>query len=263
MTTAFDSILPYGHPHAHATQPNTLNMDNLQTKTPTQCEHRHTRTLNVLIACEESQAECIAFRRLGHRAFSCDIQKARFHDEWHIRGDVTPYLMGTTYFKTEDGKRHRLKRWDLIIAHPPCTYLSKVGSLWLYVNPNRWATIGGKRVQINAERWKAMKQAREFFMTCLNAKAKYLAVENPIPMACAQLPKPTTFVHPSWFGVKYTKKTLYWLKNLPPIMPTIEYPNPKVYVNCSRGKYRSRTFPQVADALARQWSDYILDELNK
>lgn len=223
---------------------------------------RRTRTLNVLIACEESQAECIAFRRLGHRAFSCDLQKARYHDEWHIVGDVTPYLMGTAHFKTADGKRHRLTHWDLIIAHPPCTYLSKVGSPWLYINPNRWATINGKRVQINAERWKAMKLAREFFMTCLNANVHYLAVENPIPMACAQLPKPSTFLHPSWFGVKYTKKTLYWLKNLPPIMPTIDYPNPKQYVRSSRGKYRSRTFPQVAEALAAQWSAYILDELN-
>lgn len=223
---------------------------------------RRTRTLNVLIACEESQAECIAFRRLGHRAFSCDLQKARYHDEWHIHGDATPYLMGTTHFKTADGKIHRLTHWDLIIAHPPCTYLSKVGSPWLYVKPDRWETINGRCVQVNQERWEAMKQAREFFMLCMNANSHYLAVENPLPMAAAQLPKPSTFLHPSWFGVKYTKKTLYWLKNLPPIMPTIEYPNPKQFVYCSRGKYRSRTFPQVAEALARQWSAYILDELN-
>lgn len=228
----------------------------------TQRARRRTRTLNVLIVCEESQAECIAFRRLGHRAFSCDIQKARYHDEWHILGDATPYLMGTTQFKTADGKKHRLTHWDLIIAHPPCTYLCKVSSLWLYHAADRWATINGKRVQINTERWEAMKRAREFFYLCLAAKAKYVAVENPLPMSAAQLPKPSTFVHPSWFGVKYTKKTLYWLRNLPPVMPTIEHPSPKQYVRCSRGKYRSRTFPQVANALARQWSDYILDELN-
>lgn len=224
---------------------------------------RRTRTLNVLIACEESQAECIAFRRLGHRAFSCDLQKARYHDEWHIKGDVTPYLMGTTHFKTADGKRHRLTHWDLIIAHPPCTYLCKVGSPWLYVEPDRWATINGKHVQVNSRRWIAMKRAREFFITCLNANAHYLAVENPLPMAAAQLPKPSTFLHPSWFGAKYTKKTLYWLKNLPPVMPTLEYPNPQCYTTSSRGKYRSRTFTQVAEALAAQWSAYILDELNK
>lgn len=238
-------------------------MNKLSTKTLTQRAHRRTRTLNVLVACEESQAECIAFRRLGHRAFSCDLQKARYHDEWHIMGDVTPYLMGTTQFKTADGKRHSLARWDLIIAHPPCTYLCKVGSPWLYKDPDRWATVRGKRVQVNAERWDLMKQAREFFMTCLSANTHYLAVENPLPMACAQLPKPSTFIQPSWFGVKYTKKTLYWLKNLPPILPTIEHANPREYVRSSRGKYRSRTFPQVAEALAVQWSSYILDEINR
>lgn len=237
-------------------------MKHLNNNSLTGRARRRTRTLNVLIACEESQAECIAFRRLGHRAFSCDIQKARYHNEWHIQGDVTPLLSGQTKFRTADGKRHSLVQWDLIIAHPPCTYLCKVGSPWLYANQNGWTIINGKHVQINQERWDAMKRAREFFMLCLNAKAHYLAVENPLPMAAAQLPKPSTFLQPSWFGVKYTKKTLYWLKNLPPIMPTVEHPNPKSFVHCSRGKYRSRTFPQVADALARQWSAYILDELN-
>lgn len=235
-------------------------MNNLETNSYTGRARR--RALNVLIACEESQAECIAFRRLGHRAFSCDIQKARYHDEWHIMGDVTPYLMGTTTFATADGKRHRLSHWDLIIAHPPCTYLCKVGSPWLYVQPDRWATISGRRIEVNSGRWEAMKKAREFFMTCLHANAHYLAVENPLPMAAAQLPRPSMYLQPSWFGVKYTKKTLYWLRNLPPILPTIEHPNPKSYVHSSRGKYRSRTFPQVAEALAAQWSEFILDELD-
>ncbi|MBO5749983.1 MAG: hypothetical protein J6R36_03445 [Bacteroidaceae bacterium] len=108
-----------------------------------------------------------------------------------------------------------------------------------------------------------MKLAREFFFRCLNANAPYVAVENPLPMALAQLPKPSFFIQPSWFGVKYTKKTLYWVKNLPPIMPEIEYPNPKQFVRSSRGHYRSRTFPEVANAIARQWSQYILDELNQ
>ena len=116
---------------------------------------------------------------------------------------------------------------------------------------------------LQLERYTQMMQAREFFMQCLNAKAPYLAVENPLPMARARLPRPSCFIQPSWFGVKYTKKTLYWLRNLPPIMPEIEYPNPKEFARASRGKYRSRTFPQVARALARQWSKYILDDLAK
>lgn len=205
------------------------------------------KKLNVLIACEESQAECIAFRELGHNAFSCDIQRPRFYPEWHILGDVTPLLQGSTQFQTCDGKLHRLSKWHLIIAHPPCTYLCKVSSVHMVING-----------QINQWRYERMLEARDFFFKCLNSQADYVAVENPIPMARAQLPRPTTFLCPSWFGVKYTKKTLFWLKGLPPIMPKIFYPNPKEFVRYSRGKYRSRTFPQVAQAIAKQWSEFIL-----
>lgn len=208
--------------------------------------------LNVLIACEESQAECEAFRRLGHKAFSCDIQpcKRNGHPEWHIKHDVTPYLDGVTQFYTMDGKHHHLSRWHLIIAHPPCTYLCKVSSVQMVKNG-----------EVQAERYEKMLEAREFFHRCLNANAPYVAVENPIPMARAQLPRPSMYLEPSWFGVKYTKKTLFWLKNLPPIMPKVVYPDPKCFVTNSKGKYRSRTFPQVAKAIAEQWSNYICREL--
>lgn len=208
--------------------------------------------LNVLIACEESQAETIAFRNLNHNAFSCDIKPSRkgTPKQWHIIGDVSPFLHGQTHFVTEDGKKHRLRKWHLIIAHPPCTYLCKVSSVHM---------VKGGVVDIERER--NMNAAREFFFQCLNANAPYVAVENPLPMARAQLPRPSCFVHPSWFGVKYTKKTLYWLKNLPPIMPTLEHPRPKQFVRSSRGLYRSRTFPQVAQALAQQWSSYIIHDL--
>lgn len=208
--------------------------------------------LNVLIACEESQAECIAFRELGHNAFSCDIQPCRKggHPGWHIQMNVLPLLDGLQDFITQDGSIHHVENWNLIIAHPPCTYLCKVGSPWMVQN--------GK---YDATRFCQMKMARDFFFRCLHAKADYLAVENPLPMALAQLPKPSCFIQPSWFGVKYTKKTLYWLRNLPPLVPTIEYPNPKQFVRSSRGKYRSRTFPEVAKAIAEQWSRYILNDL--
>lgn len=212
--------------------------------------------LNVLIACEESQAECLAFRELGHRAFSCDIQKCRpsGHPGWHIHGDVTPYLHGVTQFVTMDGKRHHLKKWHLIIAHPPCTYLCKVSSVQLCRHTD-------EGVIIDENRYQKMLDAAAFFRECLNAIADYVAVENPIPMARAGLPKPSCFLHPSWFGVKYTKKTLFWLRNLPPIMAQLEHSHPKEFVRASRGKYRSRTFPQVAQAIAKQWSDYILDDI--
>lgn len=208
--------------------------------------------INVLIACEESQAECIAFRAFGFNAYSCDIQKARYNPKHHIMGDVTPYLDGRTWFKTQDGHRHRLSKWHLIVAHPPCTYLCKVSSVQLIKNG-----------VIDEERLHQMELARDFFYNCLRAQADYVAVENPLPMKRAGLPKPSCFIQPSWYGVKYTKKTLYWLRNLPPLLPTLIYPNPKEFVRASRGKYRSRTFPQVAHAMAEQWGKYILDEINK
>ena len=233
-------------------QPKVLIISMIQTKTLTDARTRaHTTPLFVLVACEESQAETMAFRQLGHIAFSCDIQKCqpKGHPEWHICHDVTPLLEGTTQFTTQDGQPHEVPGWDLIIAHPPCTYLCKVSAVHMVIDG-----------AISFDRWRHMMQAREFFFKCLNAKAPYVAVENPLPMARAQLPKPSCFINPSWFGVKYTKKTLYWLRNLPPIMATIDHPNPKEFVNSSRGKYRSRTFPQVAQALASQWSSYILSQ---
>lgn len=209
-------------------------------------------SVNVLIACEESQAETIAFLERGFNVFSCDIQPCRKGGipSRHICEDVTPYLNGKCAFHTMDGTYHFVERWHMIIAHPPCTYLCKVSAVQLV-----------KQGIIDSQRLQLMQQARDFFLKCLDAKADFLAVENPIPMRRARLPRPDCYIQPSWFGVKYTKKTLYWLKGLPPIMAEIVHPNPKCYVTASRGKYRSRTFPQVAEALAKQWGAYILQQL--
>lgn len=219
------------------------------------------RVLNILIACEESQAECLSFRKLGHNAFSCDIQPCRRGGvpEWHIHGDVTPFLHGETQFSVQTGDQINVHQWDLIVAHPPCTYLCRVSSPLMSANPNYTIIWRDQVKRVNKERYTSMIAARSFFFECLNADAPFVAVENPVPMALAQLPRPSCYACPSWFGVKYTKKTLYWLRNLPPIMASLEFPNPKQYVHCSRGKYRSRTFPELADALAHQWSKYILD----
>lgn len=225
------------------------------------------RKLNILIACEESQAECQAFRELGHNAFSCDLQKAKVYPGWHIMGDVTPLLAGRTKFETQNNTHIEVPGWDLIIAHPPCTYLSKVSSVWMVSHGedppigDGWYYSVSIEAWLNIHRYRNMIKAREFFLKCLNADAPFVAVENPIPMALAKLPRPSCYVCPSWFGVKYTKKTLYWLKNLPPVFAEIDYPNPKEFVKASRGKYRSRTFPQLAKAIAKQWSNYILDNI--
>lgn len=211
------------------------------------------KKLYVLIACEESQAECKAFRDLGHYAFSCDIKPVRKggNPYWHIQADVTSLLNGDTAFVTQAGFLKCVPRWDLIIAHPPCTYLCKLSSCQMKVHG-----------VMNWDRYRSMILARRFFFKCLNAEAQYVAVENPVPMRRAQLPKPSCYADPSWFGVKYTKKTCYWLKNLPPIMPTIIHSRPKCYVTSSRGIYRSRTFPQLARELAEQWSDFIINDLS-
>lgn len=208
--------------------------------------------LYVLIACEESQAECLAFRALGHEAYSCDLQKARYNAAYHIQGDVRPYLYGLTTFVTQDGCQHQVSKWDLMICHPPCTYLCRCGAVHM--------VIGGV---LQESRYSMMKDARDFFFECLGAKANYVAVENPIPMKRAQLPRSSCYIQPFWFGVKYSKKTLFWLRNLPHIMPTIIYDKPKCFVRSSRGKYRSRTFPQVAEAIAKQWSNCILEDIKK
>ena len=222
------------------------------------------KILNVLIACEESQAECMAFRNLGHNAFSCDLQPCRKggQPEWHIKDDVRPYLRGYTTFKTMSGDWHEIPKWDLIVAHPPCTYLCKVSSIHMRANANFRLPLNGTSTLVNYERWQKLLLAREFFFECLDAQAFYVAVENPCPMKLAQLPPADAFACPSWFGCKYTKKTYYWLKNLPPLMAEFINPDTKCLVTSSRGKYRSRTFPGLANALAHQWSDYILQQLN-
>lgn len=208
--------------------------------------------INVLIACEESQAECIAFRERGFNAFSCDIQCCRpgAHPMWHIKGDVSPLLEGKTAFKTQDGKTHSIEKWHLIVAHPPCTYLCKASAPRMVVDG-----------VVQVERMEKMIQARNFFFKCLYADAQFVAVENPLPMARAELPNPDCFIQPYWYGVKYSKKTLFWLKNLPPLMPEIENPNFKSFVACAGGKYRSRTFAQVAKAIAKQWGDYVIEQV--
>lgn len=212
------------------------------------------RNVNILIACEESQRECIAFRKRGFRAFSCDIKKCSGeHPEWHILHDVTPYLQGKTIFYTQDGRRHRINKWHLIIAHPPCTYLSKVSSRWMY-----------KDGIIDKQRYKKMLEARDFFYICLNANAQFVVVENPRPMARANLPPVSAQVSPHWFGSRYSKHTYYWLRNLPPLMPTFMYSGkPVCLCRVTWRQDRSKTDNYLAEAVATQWGDYIIKELNK
>lgn len=207
--------------------------------------------LYVLIACEESQVECTAWRALGHHAYSCDIQPCTpsGSPDWHIQGDVTPFLHGKTTFYTQSRKRRIVPGWDLIIAHPPCTYLTRSSACQMFRD--------GK---VNSERLTQLSHAKNFFMMCLAADATYVAVENPVPLKLAGLPTPTFYTDPSWFGDRYTKKTCYWCRNLPPILAEKINPNTKGVFESNRGKYRSRTSRKMALAMAVQWSDFILSD---
>jgi hypothetical protein len=216
--------------------------------------------MNVLIACEESQTVCKAFRTKGHNAFSCDIQEpSGGHPEWHIHGDVLPLLNGMCSFKTMDGKEHTVDgRWDLIIAHPPCTYISCAGACRMYP----------KAGKIDEDRYKKALQAKEFFLKFLRADCEKICVENPKPLSCVGLPPHSIIIQPWEFGDPYTKKTMLWIKGLPPLMPIFSEGFHKPYLpsGTSRAKgtnknegaangsrRRSKTFPGIAEAMAEQW----------
>ena len=147
--------------------------------------------MKVLIACEESQAVCKAFRDLGHEAYSCDvIECSGGHPEWHICNDALDIINGNTDFFTTDGKLHTVNKWDLIIAHPPCTYLSNAGAARLYP----------QRGLIDAARLKKGLQAKRFFMNFYNADCEKICIENPIPSRIFELPKYTQIIQPYEHG---------------------------------------------------------------
>lgn len=215
------------------------------TVVPTQiCQNLRLTTMKnikyVLIACEESQTVCSAFREVGAEAYSLDLQECSGgHPEWHIRDFAERYLQGRRYFKTQDGTIHHVTQWDLIIAHPPCTYLSKASGIDIFKNELRRAHG---------------LVAVEFFQQCLDAKCDRVAVENPTPLKYWNLPKPTQVIQPYEFGANYQKRTLLWLRGLPPLLPTLWATGRKSWVYSSRkAKKRSKTFPGIAKAMAEQW----------
>lgn len=224
--------------------------------------------MNVLVACEESQKVCIEFRKLGHEAYSCDIQEpSGGYPEWHIKGDALLYLepiFDNIRFLTMDGKLHSIFKWDLIIAHPPCTYLSNAGACRLYPNKGK----------IDKERYQKGLQGKEFFMHFLSAPCERICVENPIPSKVFELPKYTQIIQPYEYGHPYTKKTCLWLKGLPNLIPTNvvepvgpyvcgnseiwkkQKKNGVVYGKEKSAKHRSKTFDGIAKAMAEQWSSF-------
>lgn len=228
--------------------------------------------MNVLIACEESQRVCISMRYHGYKAYSCDIQECSGgYPEWHIQDDVLKILNGG-FFRTCDSENHYVDHWDLIIAHPPCTYLTVAGNRWF--NIEKYGEKAKERI------WNR-NVAIDFFLSCINAPADYVAVENPVGTINSVL-KPTQIIQPYEYGHPYSKKTCLWLKNLPALRPTkivepeiihskgksggysgnswvvrdengkiLSYNDPRV------AKERSKTYWGIADAMADQWGKYV------
>ena len=217
--------------------------------------------MKVLVACEESQRVCTAFRGKGHEAYSCDILECSGgRPEWHILGDVLPILDGNTKFITQDGIPHYIwGKWDMIIAHPPCTRLCSSGQRWLY--------FGSEEYRI--KKIKEQKKAIDFFMRFVNADCDKIAVENPIGIMSTHYRRPDQIYNPYDFeGETECKKTCLWLKGLPPLQSTQNLQKEqrtqgiwkahfdgKTYAwnNPETAKLRSKTPWGVARAMAEQW----------
>ena len=221
--------------------------------------------MNVLVACEESQRVCMAFRERGHNAFSCDIQEpSGGHPEWHILGDALKAIQGGQIV-TMDGVTHDIPKWDLLIAHPPCTYLTNTGNRWFNIE-----RYGDKARQ----RYKDREDAVKFFMAFVNAGCDRIAIENPIGYMSKAYRKADQVIQPYMFGHPTRKATCLWLRGLKPLKPTniVEVDTSDYYEYVSKkgtikhdsrsrctgkksewAKNRSKTFEGIAQAMAEQW----------
>lgn len=195
--------------------------------------------MRVLVACEFSGTVRDAFIKAGHKAVSCDILPTDVIGP-HIQDDLLEVLKYTNH-------------WDLMIAHPPCTYLSNAGARHLY-----------PKGELNEERLKKGLEAKQFFMAIYNANIPMICIENPIPSKVYELPKYNQVIQPYEYGHEFSKKTCLWLKNLPPLMATMyveKKQSTKVPGNWfnkggkDRQKNRAKTFQGIADAMAKQWGN--------
>ena len=229
--------------------------------------------MKVLVACEESQTVCKAFRYLGHEAYSCDLQDCSGgHPEWHIKQSVLPLLNGDCIFATEDGLWHEIcGKWDLIIAHPPCTYLTLTGNRWFD------AVKYGYDAQ---KRWDNRCIAICFFLAIAYADCDRIVIENPIGVMSRYFRKPDQIVQPWQFATseeeKTVKSTCFWLKGVKPLKPfhkekpelayhqwttpdgkvkrqSLWYYNTRCLPHEQRAKAASKTFSGIAKAMAEQW----------
>lgn len=240
------------------------------------------KILNVLVACEESQRVCTEFRRLGHNAYSCDLLECSGgHPEWHFNCDVLEVIKNKGGV-TQSGKKVKINgNWDLMIAHPPCTYLAVSGAKWYYDPADKDKPIDQRRPHPSfPNRAQDREDGANFFLALANSNIKHIAVENPIGIMSKRFRRPDQIIQPYWFGDSASKSTCLWLKNLKPLVPTnivgkgeyIEFGSgkklPKWYSDAltksknaeERRTLRSKTFPGFAKAMAEQWSKELEEE---
>lgn len=223
-----------------------------------------TNGIKILVGCEESQAVTKAFRKLGFEAYSCDLLPCSGEKpEWHFQTDVFKVIDGGI-IETQSGDSVSITNWDMAIFHPTCTYLTNSGVCWL------WNKDGSK----NEERWDNLRQGGMFFKQLLHSKIPLMALENPIPHKYAVDiigVKYDQLIQPYHFGHAESKATCFWLKGLPKLEPTNDVKHiwkelPKneaqrlhyLPPSPDRAKLRSKTFTGIAEAMAKQWGDYIL-----
>lgn len=252
------------------------------------------RKLNILVACEESQAVCRAFRHLGHNAYSCDLfdcsgtmfgtDNAEPHPEWHFNHDVTTVL-NKTDLRLQNGEIASIDgEWDLMIGHPPCTFLAVSGAKWMYHPADKDKPIEERRPHPNfPTRRQDQEDGANFFLFLAKTNVKRIAIENPVGVMSSRWRKPDQNIQPYMFGDPYSKNTCLWLKNLRPLHPSKETDDhgeriyfgsgksqPKWYSDGltktktkeDRQKWRSKTFPGIARAFAEQWTIQIAAEEN-
>jgi hypothetical protein len=234
------------------------------------------KKLNILVACEESQAVTRELRLLGHNAYSCDLLPCSGgHPEWHFNMDVFKVIKNKGG-QLQNGEKIKLKNnWEMMIAHPPCTYLAVSGARWYYHPEDSELPFANRRPHPRfPNRSKDKEEALEFFIKLLEAPIDKIAIENPVGIVSTQYRKPNQTVHPWMFGDEASKATCLWLKNLPLLEPTkiVEKGErvvlssgkslPKWYSDAltksksaaERRTMRSKTFEGMAKAMAEQWT---------
>lgn len=243
------------------------------------------KILNVLVACEESQAVCKEFRRLGHNAYSCDLLKCSGgHPEWHFNCDVMKVIADKGGVLQNGEEAHITGDWDLMVAHPPCTYLAVSGAQWYYHPEDKHLPVEKRRPHPKfPNRAQDREEGAAFFMALANAPIEHIAIENPVGIMSSRWRKADQAVQPWMFGDEASKNTCLWLKNLPLLQPTKIVGKGERVVMKSSGKslpkwysdalvkaktpeerrtLRSKTFPGFAKAIAEQWSMAIIEKKN-